>query len=300
VTAVSTVVAHLVAPSPPTVGRIATDWQPDVLLAVPAVAGTLYLLGVRRLTARDRAWPVSRTVAFLLGLAVIVVATQSGLAAYDRVLFSLHVVQHLLLGMLAPLLLALGAPVTLGLQAGSRTTQQRTLRALHSAPARVITHPVIAWLVFGGTLFVLYFTGLYELSLRNELVHVALHAHLLVTGSLFMWHVVALDPIPTALGYGARMLFVLIALPFHAFLGVAILSSNRVLAAGWYNDVVRRWGPSPLTDQRTGGGILWAAGEVLGLAAAAVILYRWMSAEDRAAARHDRRTFDRVVAAGDR
>jgi putative membrane protein len=265
-----------------------TDWQPDVLLVVVVAAAAGYALGVHRLARRGRSWPRSRSLSFAAGLVVILVATQSGLAAYDRVLFSLHVVQHLLLGMVAALLLVLSAPVTLALQASGRTGQRRLLRALHSHPVRVMTHPVTAWLLFGGTLAVLYFTGLYELSLRNNWVHAAVHAHFLVVGFLFMAVVVAVDPIPVALGFGARLLYVLVALPFHAFLGVAILTADDVLAAGWYENVVRDWGASPLSDQRTGAGLLWVAGELFGVVAALVVVRRWMAHEERAGARHDR------------
>jgi putative membrane protein len=278
----------LVAPPAPSWDLLITDWQPDLLVVVVAAAAGAYALGVRRLARRGRAWPRGRSISFAAGLAVVIVATQSGLAAYDRVLFSLHVVQHLLLGMVAALLLVLGAPVTLALQASGRAGQRRLLRVLHSRPAAVLTHPVTAWLLFGGTLAVLYFTALYELSLRNNWVHAAVHAHFLLVGFLFMAHVVAVDPIPGALGFGARLLFVLVALPFHAFLGVAILASDEVLAAGWYEGVVRNWGASALSDQRTGAGLLWAAGEVFGLVAALVVLRRWMTHEARAAARHDR------------
>ncbi|HUF85226.1 MAG TPA: cytochrome c oxidase assembly protein, partial [Acidimicrobiia bacterium] len=109
-----------------------------------------------------------------------------------------------------------------------------------------------------------------------------------------------IDPIPGALGYGARLLYVLVALPFHAFLGVAILSTDRVLAASWYEGVVRDWGASPLADQRTGAGLLWVAGELFGLVAALIIVRRWMGQEERAGARHDRRLADsRVEAVAD-
>jgi putative membrane protein len=253
------------------------------------VAGVAYALGVRRLAQRGRAWPRGRSLAFAAGLVVIVLATQSGLAAYDDILFSLHVVQHLAIGMLAPLLLVSGAPVTLALQAGSRSSQRRLLRVLHSRPVALVTHPVTVWLLFGGTLAALYFTGLYELSLRNDWVHAATHIHFVVVGCLFMAHVVGIDPIAGALGYGARLLFVLVALPFHAFIGVAILGSDRVLAADWYQEIDRSWGASPLADQRTGAGLLWVAGELFGLVAALIIVRRWMGQEERAAARHDRR-----------
>ncbi len=282
------IVLALVAPPPPTWDLLLTDWQPDLLLLVVGAAAAGYALGVRRLARRGREWPRSRSLSFAAGLLVVLVATQSGLAAYDRVLFSLHVVQHLLLGMVAALLLVLAAPVTLALQASGRAGQRRLLRALHSRPVAAVTHPVTAWLLFGGTLAVLYFTGLYELSLRNDWVHAAVHAHFLVVGFLFMAHVVAVDPIPGALGFGARLLYVLVALPFHAFLGVAILASDEVLAAGWYDGVVRTWGASPLSDQRTGAGLLWVAGEIFGVVAALVVVRRWMAHEERAGARHDR------------
>jgi len=250
----------------------------------------VYLVGVHRVVRRGRSWPRGRTAAFGAGALCLLVAGVSPIARYDTAVFSVHVVQHLLLGMVGPLLLALGAPVTLLLQASGRNSRGRLLRVLHSAPAAVVTHPVTAWLAFAASLVVLYFTGLYEASLRNALVPERVHVHFVVAGALFMTHVVGLDPVRGALGYGARLLYVLVTVPFHAFLGVAILGSERVLAAGWYAQVARpTWAASPLADQRTGAGLLWIAGELFGVVAAIVVVLRWMGSEQRAAARHDRR-----------
>jgi putative membrane protein len=290
-------VTTLVAPSEPSWDVLVTDWSLDVAFPFVVAAAAGYVIGVRRLHAHGRSWPAGRTVAFLSGLAVVLVATASGVAAYDRVLFSLHVVQHILLGMVAPLLLVLGAPITLALQAGSRPMQRRVLRVLRSAPARVLTHPLTAWLLFGTSVATLYFTPLYELSLRNGWFHVATHAYFLGAGCLFLAHVVGLDPIPHALGYGARLLYVLVLLPFHTFVGVALLTMNTVIASGWYDDVERSWGASPLSDQRTGAGLLWISGELFGLLCIGIVVYQWMSAEERAAARHDRRLDAEAVAA---
>jgi len=276
------------APPAPDLAGLVTRWQVDWLLAPLLIAAGLYVLGVRRLHERGRSWPRRRTVFFLCGLSVIVLATESGLAAYDRTLFSMHVAQHLLLGLVAPLLLVLGAPVTLLLQAGSRATQTRALRILHSRPVTVLTHPVAAWLLFGGTMVALYFSGLYELSLRNEWVHGAIHAHFVLVGFVFLTYVVGVDPVFRPLGYGARLLFVLIALPFHAFVGVALLGGDQLLAPGWYHQVVRDWGPTALADQRTGAGVLWVVGEVFGVVAAIVVVTQWMRHEERVGARHDR------------
>jgi len=281
-------VSALVAPPAPSWDILVTDWSLDLAFPVVLAVAAAYLVGVRRLHVRGRSWPAGRTTAFLSGLAVILVATESGLAAYDDVLFSLHIVQHVLLGMVAALLLVLGAPITLALQAGSRASQRRILRVLHSRAARVVANPLTAWVLFGGTLIVLYFSPLYELSLRNEWVHRGVHAHFVLVGALFMAYVVGVDAIPGALGYGARVLYLVVLLIFHTFLGVALLTSKTVIAADWYHGVVRSWGGSPLSDQRTGAGVLWTAGELFGLVAIGVVVYQWMAAEERAAARHDR------------
>jgi putative membrane protein len=286
---VAAVVAGTLAPGKPTWSSLLGDWSIDPLFVLTLLAGAAYVTGVRRLATRGRRWPVHRSVCFGIGIALIVFATQSGLASYDTVLFSLHVVQHLALGMVAPLFLVLGAPVTLALQASHRRAQERWLRALRSRPVGVITHPVVVWVLFGGTLIVLYFTGLYELSLRDPWVHVLVHAHFIVVGCLFMAYVVGVDPMPRSLGYGARLLFVAVVLPFHAFLGVALLGTNTVLAKDWYAQVSRPWLSSALGDQRLGAGILWGLGELFGLAALAIVLYQWMRHEEREAVRLDRR-----------
>ncbi len=264
------------------------DWSLDPLFLVTLVAAWCYLSGVRRLSARGRRWPVGRSVAFGSGLLVIAFATQSGFAQYDSVLFSMHVAQHLLLGMVAPLLLVLSAPVTLALQASHRPAQERWLRGLRSRPVRVITHPVVVWVLFGGTLVVLYFTGLYELSLRNPSVHLLVHVHFVVIGCLFMAYVIGIDPLPRSFGYGGRLLFVAVVLPFHAFLGVALLGRRTVLAADWYAHVSRPWGGGALGDQKLGAGMLWAFGELFGLVALGIVLYQWMRHEELVAARSDR------------
>lgn len=280
--------AAYLAPPRPSWSTLLGDWSLDPLFGLAVLAGVLYAIGVRRLAERGRRWPAARSTAFVSGLGMIVLATQSGLAEYDRTLFSLHVVQHVMLGMIAPIFLVLGAPVTLGLQACRRPAQLRLLRVLRSAPLKLLTHPAIVWVLFGSTLVVLYFTGLYEASLRNDTVHALVHAHFVIVGFLFMGYVVGIDSFASGFGYGARLLYVLVLLPFHAFIGVALLGSDRVLASSWYADIGRQWGPSMLDDQRLGAGILWAAGELVGVVALGVVLYQWMQHEEREGERLDR------------
>lgn len=256
--------------------------DPGAALLVVALGG-VYAAGVRRLAHRKRRWSVARSSAFGAGVAVVVVATQGPLAAAEAERFSLHVVQHLLLGMVAPALLALGAPVTLALQASTRVTQTVLLRVLHGRVVATLTHPVVAWLIFGGSLVVLYFSPLLELSLRNGFVHAAVHLQFLAAGGLFCWTAVGLDPMRWRLPHGARLLFVLLAVPVHAIVGLALLGGSELVAGGFYRNA-----PSPLADQHLGGGLLWALGDLFGVVLAGVVLAQWMAHEERVGRRHDR------------
>ncbi len=262
-----------------TSGDLVTGFRLEPAAAVViALAGWWYLSAARRLAARGRRWPRRRSVPFLSGLLVLVLATQGGVATADTTSFTAHVIQHLLLGMAAPVLLALGAPVTLALQSSRRELRAHLIRILHSPAVRVLTHPLTAWAAFGGSMFALYFTGLYAATLRSVPLHDLTHLVFVTAGCLFFWPVVSLDPLPHRLPYGGRMLYVLVALPFHTIIGVALTTQTKLIAPGL-----------TLTDQQTGAGILWSAGELLGLVAMLIVAAQWMTAEERDAVRQDRR-----------
>jgi putative membrane protein len=248
------------------------------VLLLPLVA-VLYAIGVRRLQANGHRWPAARTLAFSAGLAALALATLPPLGPAEVERFSAHVLQHVLLGMVAPLALALGAPVTLALRASGRPVRRRLLRLLHSRPVALLTHPVVGWVLFGGTLFALYFSPLFGLSLRSRLVHEVLHLHFLAAGCLFVVPLVGLDPVRPRLSHGARLLAVLLAVPLHAFLGMALLQSERILGGGGWS----------LADQHLGAGLLWATGDLLAGIAAVVIFFQWVASDERQATRLDRR-----------
>jgi putative copper resistance protein D len=284
-------------PPPLTFHRALVGWQFDPLTVLAVLAAAvLYAAGVRRIRRTGRRWPPSRTWCFCAGLAVVAVATMSGLAAYEDVLFSVHMVQHLLLGMVAPLLLALGAPVSLLFGAAGPAGRRRAMRTLRSGPIRLLGHPGVAWALFVASPFVLYFSPLYGLSLRNGFVHALVHVHFLVAGSLFCWPLAGVDPVPHRQPPGARMLYAVLALPFHAFLGIAIMGSTTVFAGDYYAGLGRTWGSTPLQDQNAGGGLLWAAGDLVGFAIVVLILRQWVRGDAVTAAREDRR-IDAVEAA---
>jgi putative copper resistance protein D len=257
-----------------------------LVLTVAVAVG--YIGGVRRLARRGRRWSPARTASFVSGIAVMVIATQTGVARYDTALFSDHALQHVLLGMVAPVFLVLGAPITLALQASHPSTKAFLRRSLDSRPASFVSQPLVATALFVLTLPALYFTPLYEWSLRYPVLHAWVHIHFVVVGVLFSEAVVGLDLHRHRASHPARLGLVLSTVPFHAFLGVALLSSTTVLAAHWYAATGRTWGASALADQRTGAGILWAAGELFGLARGAIVMVQWMAHSEREARRQDR------------
>ncbi len=281
-----------------TLGRVFSAWTLDWLAIVAIVAvGVVYLVGVRRLRRRGDHWSWLRTASFCgLGLGSLLVATCSSLATYDTVLISMHMAQHMVLSMLAPVFLALGAPVTLALRTLPRGGRKALLALLHSKVAAVLSFPPVAFTIFVASPWVLYFSGWYEATLRSPVLHDLLHVHFLVVGCLFFWPLLGLDPVPGRVAYPFRMLTVFATLPFHAFLGVTVLSMNQPIAANWYNALNRTWPPSPLDDQHIAGSLLWGSGDVVGLVIFTVLFVQWVRQSQREAEREDRR-LDREEAA---
>jgi cytochrome c oxidase assembly factor CtaG len=272
-----------------------TEWGlPPVLFVLIVWATGLYLLGVWRLHERGDRWPMGRTLAFVAGgMGALLFATSSGIAAYDTTLLSVHMVQHMLLSMLVPLALALGAPVTLALRTLPARGRRWVLVVLHSRVAKVLSFPPLTLALFVVSPWALYFSGWYAASLRSSYVHDMTHLHLVLVGALFFWPLMGVDPVPGRVAYPFRLLIVLLTLPFHAFLGVTIMGQETLLAGEWYTALregpMGAWLPSALEDQRLAGGILWGAGDLVGLVFFLVLFAQWARSSIREAAREDRR-----------
>lgn len=278
--------------------RLLTEWEPAPLplLGVAVVAG-LYLYGVHRLRARGDSWSRWRTLFFVgLGLGSVLLATISALAVYDTTLLWVHMGQHMTLGMVTPIFLALGAPVTLALRVLPRRGRSALQTVLHSRVAAVLTFPVVAGVVFVANPFALYLTGWYEATLRNPLLHDLNHVHFVLVGALWFWPILGLDPMPVRIPYPLRLLAVFATMPFHAFLGITIMGGSTLIAEDWYLGLGRAWGPSPDRDQEIAGGLLWASGDLVALVVLAALFVQWSRASEREALREDRR-LDRLEAA---
>src|SRR3954451_21834401 len=283
---------HLVYDGPPplTWARIATAWEPRVVVLIALVGvGGLYLLAARSLRRRGDAWSPARDISFVVGgLGTIAWATLGWMGVYDDTLFWAHMAQHMVLSMVSPIFLALGAPVTLAVRTLPSRPRRWLRSALHSMPAKILINPLVGAALLFGTPFVLYMPGLYQASLQHDALHNLLHVHFLLAGCIFFWPIIGVDPVPGRLPYPMRLLLVCIALPAHAFLGVSIMAQRTIIAGDYYRALARPWAPSLSQDQNIGGGLLWAAGDLVGLLVFGALLFQWSKADDREAVRVDR------------
>jgi cytochrome c oxidase assembly factor CtaG/putative copper export protein len=282
-------------PAAPTVGRWLTAWQPDLLWVLVATLGAGgYLFGVHRLRSRGDRWPVGRTISALAGLLILVYVTCGAPAVYGRVTFSGHMIMHMTLTMVVPPLLVLSAPITLALRTlpvrkdGSRGAREWLLQVIESRALQVLAFPPVAAALFAGSLVAFYYTGLFHLSLTTHIGHELMDVHFLVTGYLFAWVLIGVDPGPQRIGYPLRLLVLLATMSFHAFFFLALMNGNTVLQPEFFGALGRHWGRSLLADQQFGGGIGWGVGEIPTLLIAMVMVAQWSRSDDRDARRYDR------------
>jgi putative copper resistance protein D len=211
-------------------------------------------------------------------------------------MFSVHMAQHMLLGMLVPILFVLGAPVTLGLRTlptggrnGPPGPREWLLAAVHSPVARVLSHPLVTLPLFVGSYYALYFSGLFDTALYQHWAHLGMNLHFLLVGLLFFWPIVGVDPAPRRWPPAARLGIVFASVPFHAFFGVALMSDNTVIGGAFYRALALPWVTDPLADQKLGGGLAWASGEIPLLLVLIALLVQWSRQDERTARRDDRR-----------
>ena len=278
-----------VNPPPLTGWAMVSSWTFDPVMIVPIVlAGVAYVCGVRTLRRRGDRWPARRIAFWFAGLAVVFVGVSSSLGVYDRALFSVPAIQHMVLQMIAPVGLVLGAPTSLALRTLPVVWRRRLLRILHSRWGRFVSHPAIAFALFAITQFAFYYTAIYRWSLTNVWVHDVMHLHFVAAGFLFYWALLGIDPTPHRVRFSFKMLLVVGMGPVHILLGVPIMMSKSLFAADHYLSLMRDWGPSALEDQHIGGAILWGFGDVSAIALIGAFVVQWFRSDERTAGRTDR------------
>ncbi|MGI9125121.1 MAG: cytochrome c oxidase assembly protein [Mycobacterium sp.] len=281
---------------PPTPARILLDWRFDLIFGTAAIVfAAVYIAGVVRLRRRGDQWPVGRTVAWLLGCALLLFTTSSGLGRYMPAVFSMHMAAHMLLSMLVPILLVLGAPTTLALRAlptagkgNPPGPREWLLAGLHSKWSRFFTHPVVATIMFVVGFYALYFGGLFDAAASHHAAHVLMNIHFLMSGYLFYWVVIGIDPTPRAVPSLAKIGMVFASIPMHAFFGVVLMGMSTVLGERFYRSLQLPWRTDLLSDQHLGGSIAWAAGEVPLVVVMLALLIQWQRSDERTATRQDR------------
>lgn len=281
---------------PPTPQRLMFDWRFDLIFGTAAIVfAVTYLVGVRRLKARGDAWPVGRTIAWLSGCAFLLIATSSGVGRYMPAMFSMHMVAHMMLSMLVPVLLVLGGPITLLLRvlpaAGKGDPpglREWVQIALHSSFSRFLTHPLVATSLFIGGFYGLYLSGLYDAAVDVHAAHLAMNLHFLLSGYLFYWVVIGIDPSPRRLPPVAKLGIVLVSLPLHAFFGVILMGTKSILGEKFYSNLALPWRIDLASDQHMGGAITWATGELPLLVVMIALVIQWSRSDERLARRQDR------------
>lgn len=283
-------------PGPVTLQKLLVFWRFDLLFGVAALVMALgYVAGVVALRRRGDAWPVGRTVAWVLGCLSLLFATSSGLRAYGSAMFSVHMAEHMVLNMFIPVLLVLGAPVTLALRAlpvassGNPPGPREWVLSLVHAPAtKFLANPIVAFSLFVGSLYAVYFTPLFDTLIRYHWGHELMTLHFLLVGYLYYWGIIGIDPGPRRLPFLARLGLLFAVMPFHAFFGIATMTMNSVLGNNFYAYLSVPWLASLSDDQHLGGAIAWGSSEVPVIIVVIALVTQWARQDRRAGARRDR------------
>lgn len=283
-------------PPPPSFARYFTEWSLDPLWVVIAVGlSVAYIVGFINLRRRGDSWPIHRLICWLLGMIFLVYVTSGGARVYGEIQFSGHMIQHMLLIMVVPLPMVLGAPITMlmrGTKArtdGSRGVREWVLWLVHTPYMRFFANPIFASVNFAGSLVVFYYSGVMKYALEWHLGHELMIIHFLGAGYLFAQALIGIDPGVERPAYPLRLLMLLITMAFHAFFGISIMSSEVLIEGDWFGNIGADWGYSAIEDQQMGGGIAWGIGEFPTLFIAIMVAFQWSKSSDREAKRLDRR-----------
>jgi putative copper resistance protein D len=289
-------IVGLRTPGAPNITRLLSLYDPDALIiGILITLIALYVKGVSILKKRGDEWPVGRTVAFAIGIAVLDFATSGGLGVYAKFSFEYHMIAHMVIGMLAPIGLVLGAPITLALRAlpQGRTPDERGVRGmliafLHSRYSVILTNPLTALALFDGSLFVLYFTNLFGNLMQSHPGHLFMNIHFLLAGYLFFHVIIGIDPNPKKIPHLVRIVILFAAMSIHAFFAIALLATTTLIDGGYYSSLKTPWLGDLLADQHAAGAIAWGMGEVPIILALIATFIQWMRDDSREAKRIDR------------
>ena len=283
-------------PGPPSVARILTVWRFDTFIGVgAAVLAAAYTLGYLRLRRRGDGWPVGRLVAWLAGCLAMLFTSSSGVKAYGSAMFSVHMGEHMTMNMFIPVLLVLGGPLTLALRALTPAAdgqppgpREWLLWLVHSKVTAFLGHPVTAFVFFVASLYIVYFTPLFSTLVRYHWGHELMSVHFLLVGYLFFWGIIGIDPGPRRLPFLGRLGLLFAVMPFHAFFGIATMTTTSIIGGQFYRSLAWPWVSSLEADQHLGGALAWGSSELPLLLVVVALVAQWAREDRRAATRSDR------------
>jgi putative copper resistance protein D len=283
-------------PEAPSFTRLLFAYNPDALfIGILIILVALYIKGVVTLKRRGDSWPVGRTISFALGISALDFATSGGLGVYALFSFEYHMIAHMVIGMVAPIGIVLGAPITLALRTLplGRTKDERGVRGmliafLHSRYSVILTNPLTALALFDGSLFVLYFTDLFGNLMQSHAGHLLMNIHFFLAGFLFFHVIIGIDPNPKKIPHIVRIVMLFAAMSIHAFFAISLLATTTLIDQGYYGSLQTPWLTDLLADQHAAGSIAWAMGEVPIILALIATFIQWMRDDSREAKRIDR------------
>lgn len=284
-------------PGEPSIWNLISFWRFDLIGGTAAVVGAaLYLAGVVRLKRRGDTWPVGRTIGWLLGCFTLLWSTSSAMGAYGQAMFSMHMIEHMLLAMLVPIFLVLGGPVTLLLRALPAAgpddppgVREAVVGFVHSPITKFLTHPLIVLPLFIASFYILYFTNLFDVMISSHPGHLFMEVHFVLTGYLYYWVIIGVDPSSRHLTHPIKLALVVAAMPFHAFFGLALMSSHQLLGSDFYQRLAVDWVPDLLANQKLGGAIGWGFTEIPLVIVMLALMAQWARNDERQAKREARK-----------
>lgn len=283
-------------PPAPSLSTIIFGWNPEwAMLTIALLAAALYTIGVVRVKQNQIKWSTLRTISFMIGIGLVIWTTSAGISMYSKVSFEYHMIQHMILSMIAPIFIVLSTPITLALRAlpaqkstDHRSTREWILALLHSSYSKLITHPLMVLAIFTFGLYGLYFTPLFATLMASHTGHIFMELHFLISGILFSYVVIGADPSPRQVPYWSRLMIVLVGLSLHAFFAIAIMQSIEPIGVDWYIQVQPPWITDLLADTTAGGSIAWALGEIPTFLLLVIVAVTWAKSDTRLAKQIDR------------
>ena len=238
---------------------------PQLILALPfLLALAVYLFCAAASKKKYRPWPIHRTACWVIGTCFAALSVAGPLASRGHTDFTMHMYGHLFLGMLAPLLMVLAAPMTLFLRTVSVPMARRLTKILASRPLQMLTHPITAALLNIGGLWLLYTTGLFTLMYDNTLLHLFVHIHVFLAGYLFTASMIYIDPVPHRFSYLYRSIILVLALAGHGILAKHLYANPPEGVA--------------LEQAQTGSMVMYYGGDMVDIVLIFILCLQWFRA----------------------